>query len=82
MYVRSGKRELTINMGDLIGKEIRIRGNSVYPVGAYCEAVDFLETHTVPLDEIVTHRFKVEDAVEAFNTFDAGETGKVVFEWD
>jgi threonine dehydrogenase-like Zn-dependent dehydrogenase len=82
VYIGSGRPELTVNMSDLIGKDITIRGNSVYPVSAYYEAVAFLETHTVPLDEIVTHRFKVEDAVEAFNTFDAGETGKVVFEWD
>ena len=82
VYIGSGQQDLTINVGDLIGKDITIRGNSVYPVGAYYEAVTFLETHTVPLDDIVTHRFKVEDAVEAFNTFDAGETGKVVFEWD
>ena len=35
----------------------------------------------VALDEIVTHRFKIEDAVEAFS-LDTGQTGKVTFEWD
>lgn len=81
VYVGAGHPDLTVNIGDLISKDITIRGNSVYPVGAYYEAVDFLERTEVPLDDLVTHRFSIDDAVEAFRTFDAGETGKVVFEW-
>ena len=49
---------------------------------AYFEAVEFLQTHPVPLDEMVTHRFGIEQAVEAFTLFDEGETGKVIFEWE
>lgn len=81
VYVGSGKPQFPVNTGWLIGKGITIRGNSVYSYADYYAAVDFLQSHDVPLDGLVTHRFKVEDAVEAFNTFDAGDTGKVVFEW-
>ena len=81
VYVGAGASDLAINIGDLIGKDITIRGNSVYPVGAYYEAVEFLQRNEVPLDDIVTHRYTIDQAVEAFRTFDAGETGKVVFEW-
>jgi (R,R)-butanediol dehydrogenase / meso-butanediol dehydrogenase / diacetyl reductase len=82
VYVGAGQSELTINIGDLISKDITIRGNSVYPVGAYYDAVDFLQRNAVPLDDIVTHRYRIDQAVEAFQTFDAGETGKVVLEWE
>ncbi len=77
-----GAANLMVSMGDLIGKDVTIRGNSVYPVSAYYEAVEFLQKTSVPLDDMVTHRYRIEDAVEAFNTFDSSQTGKVVFEWD
>lgn len=81
VYVGAGTKDLKVNFGDLLGKDLRLRGNSVYSYATYYEAVEFLQTHDVPLDDIVTHRFKIEDAVEAYRTFDGGETGKVVFEW-
>ena len=82
VYVGSGAQDLKVRVGDIIGKDLTIRGNSVYPVGAYYQAVEFLASHDVPLDEMVTHRYKIDQAVEAFKTFDTGETGKAVFEWD
>jgi threonine dehydrogenase-like Zn-dependent dehydrogenase len=82
VYVGSGAQNLSVRIGDIIGKDLTIRGNSVYPVGAYYEAVDFLESHDVPLDEMVTHRYRIDQAVEAYGTFDTGLTGKAVFEWD
>jgi threonine dehydrogenase-like Zn-dependent dehydrogenase len=44
-------------------------------------AVAFLESVRAPLDEIVTHRFDIEQAPDAFKLFDSGNTGKVVFDW-
>ena len=82
VYVGSGAQDLKVRIGDIIGKDLTIRGNSVYPVSSYYEAVDFLQSHDVPLDEMVTHRYRIDQAVEAYNTFDAGRTGKVAFEWD
>jgi threonine dehydrogenase-like Zn-dependent dehydrogenase len=32
----------------------------------------------LPVDELVTHRFPLEDADEAFKTFASGESGKVL----
>jgi threonine dehydrogenase-like Zn-dependent dehydrogenase len=33
----------------------------------------------VPLDRLITHRFHLDQAVEAFQEFDKGKTGKCVF---
>ena len=81
VYVGGGSPDLTINIGDLMGKNITILGNSVYPVNAYYDMVEFVQRNEVPLDDIVTHRYSIDQAVEAYRTFDAGETGKVVFDW-
>ena len=81
VYVGSGSSDLDINFGDLMAKDLRIRGNSVYSMASYYDEIEFLCKTPVPLDDIVTHRFGIEDAVEAFALFDTGATGKVVFEW-
>jgi threonine dehydrogenase-like Zn-dependent dehydrogenase len=44
--------------------------------------VEFLQKHEIPLDDMVTHRYKIDQAVEAFKTFDSGDTGKVIFDWE
>lgn len=82
IYVGAGAASLEIDFMDILRKELTLRGNSVYSMGAYFDAVAFLQTHPVPLDEIVTHRFSIEQAKEAFEIFDSGETGKVIFEWE
>ncbi|MCE2440182.1 MAG: alcohol dehydrogenase catalytic domain-containing protein [Candidatus Latescibacteria bacterium] len=82
VYVGAGAPSLEIDFVDILRKELTLRGNSVYSMGAYFDAVAFIQTHRVPLDEIVTHRFRLEHAREAFAIFDRGETGKVVFDWE
>ena len=82
VYVGGGHPHITVNFGDVLGKDLTLRANSVYSVRHYFEAVAFLGQHPVPLDDIVTHRYKIEQASEAFSTFDRGKTGKVIFEWE
>ena len=81
VYVGAGAKEISLAPTHVMLKELTIRGNAVYSRGAYFEAVAFLQTHYVPLDELVTHRFGIDQAVEAFALFDRGDTGKVIFEW-
>jgi threonine dehydrogenase-like Zn-dependent dehydrogenase len=83
VYVGGGPNpNLAVDFGDVLQKDLTIRGNSVFSMASYYAAVEFLLQHPVPFDEIVTHRFTIEQAVEAFSLFDTGETGKVIFEWD
>jgi len=71
-----------MNFADVLQKDLTIRSNSVFSMASFSKEVEFLLRHPVPLAEIITHRFKVEQAVEAFSLFDSGATGKVIFEWD
>lgn len=82
VIVGAGAEEINLSQWDVLRKELTVRGNAVYSMSAYFEAVEFLQTHELPLDEMVTHRFAVTQACEAFAAFDRGETGKVVFEWE
>ena len=82
VYVGAGAEHLKIDFLDILRKALTLKGNSVYSMGDYFKAVAFLEKHDIPLDDMVTHRFKIDQAVEAFRTFDSGETGKVIFDWE
>jgi len=81
VIVGAGDDDMSLDPLEVIRKALTIRGNAVYSVSAYFEAVRFLQQSSVPLDEMVTHRFAIEDASEAFAVFDRGDTGKVIFEW-
>lgn len=82
VYVGAGADTLCVDFLDILRKELTFRGNSVYSIQEYFELVDFVRNHRVPLDELVTHRFGIEQAPEAFSLFNSGETGKTVFIWD
>ena len=63
-------------------KQLKIMGTLVYPRYMYWEISRFLIDHEIPLEKIVTHRFKIEDGVEAMRVADTGKTGKVLINWE
>lgn len=81
IMVGAGGDDVSLDQLDLLRKELTIRGNAVFSMRDYFKAIEFLKRHHVPLDDMVTHRFRIEQAPEAFALFDSGDTGKVVFEW-
>ncbi|MEM7124824.1 MAG: alcohol dehydrogenase catalytic domain-containing protein [Chloroflexota bacterium] len=81
VYVGAGSAELTVSFADILENDLTIKSNSVFSMASYYDEIDFLCQHPVPLEEIVTHRFPIDQAVDAFALFDSGETGKVIFEW-
>jgi len=73
--------ERRIPLSSIVGKQLTICGSFVMPLGMYGDLARFMVSHNLHFEPMVTHRFKIEDAAEAFALFDSGETGKVVFEW-
>ena len=73
--------EDSINVGALVGKQLKIEGSFVLPIWMVPEMAAFMVRHKLPFDKMVTHRFPIEQAEEAFKLFDSGECGKVIFEW-
>ncbi|KON30694.1 hypothetical protein AC480_00460 [miscellaneous Crenarchaeota group archaeon SMTZ1-55] len=74
--------ELVIRPSDLVRQDITIRGSPIFKTDTYFEMADFLVKHHLSLESTVTHRFRLEQAAEAFTLFDTRRTGKIAFVWD
>ena len=59
-------------------KEICLSGSTCFPLGEFGEIARLFE-NGLRSAEMITHRFTVEQAAEAYATFNAGDTGKVIF---
>jgi L-iditol 2-dehydrogenase len=81
VFVGFGAREKTLNPSQFIGRQLTLMGSFVIPIYMYDDLAQFILDHDLPLDQMVTHRFPLEQAPEAFALFDRGATGKVVLEW-
>jgi len=84
VFVGFGSREPSINLTSIIGKQLTLAGSFVMPIHFYQDLVDFMLEHDLPaaFQRMITHRYPLTQAVEAFQVADAGKSGKVVFVWD
>mmetsp|Transcript_5992 Transcript_5992/g.18043 ORF Transcript_5992/g.18043 Transcript_5992/m.18043 type:complete len:362 (-) Transcript_5992:138-1223(-) len=82
VLVGMGKPEFTLPILHAEVHEIDIRGVFRY-VNAYPVALDMLASGKVDLKPLITHRFSINNAVEAFNTAKSGkDVIKVVIDCD
>lgn len=76
-------RETTINPSDqLIRKLLRVTGGWYFPIGLFADLSRFAVRHELPIERLVSHRYRLDDAAEAFRAFDRRLTDKAVFTWD
>ena len=66
----------------IIHKQLTIHGSWTFSTGGLAEAARFVVERNVPLGDLITHGYRLEEAVAAYELFDSGRTGKVVFVWD
>lgn len=66
----------------MIMRQLTLMGSWIYNLGQFEEIVDHVLERDIPLEELITHRYTIDQAEEAFRVFDAGATGKVVFTWE
>ena len=81
VFVGFGVRGRTLNPSQFIGRQLTLMGSFVIPIYMYDDLAQFILDHNLPLEEMVTHRFSLEEAPQAFALFDQGATGKVILEW-
>jgi 2-desacetyl-2-hydroxyethyl bacteriochlorophyllide A dehydrogenase len=73
-------RETTIRPSEqFIRKLLTVIGAWYFPLFEYDEIARFIVQHRLPLEQLITHRFSIEDAPDAFRMFDQRETEKAVF---
>ena len=82
VFVGFGGSGKTIDPTQIIERELTLMGSYVNPIYMYWDVIRFIVAKELPLDKMVTHRFAIEEAPEAFRLFDQGKTGKVILEWD
>lgn len=90
MLRRGGKAVIVAGRGadtgitpsQIVGKQLTLMGSFVIPIWMVPEMARFMVGHGLAFEKMVTHRFTIDQAKEAFELFDSGECGKVVFEWD
>jgi L-iditol 2-dehydrogenase len=63
----------------IIGKELTCHGSWTFTSSGLIDCMAFLAERELPLASIVSHRFAIERAGEAFALFDGGRTGKCLF---
>ncbi|MCD6520734.1 MAG: zinc-binding dehydrogenase [Anaerolineae bacterium] len=72
----------TINPSpQMLHKQLTVVGSWVFGLWELKELLDFLVRHKLHPDQMVTHRFPLEEISKAFQVFDEGRTGKVMIEW-
>lgn len=66
----------------LIHKQLTLHGSWVCSIGQMEDLVELLVRWNLHPEEIVTHRFSLEQAKEAYELFDSGQSGKVAIVWE
>ena len=77
----SNNREGIVNLSSIIVKSLTIIGSFVTSLPEFHQLLKFLVDKDIHFESLVTHRFPLEKAEEAFQIFDKGDTGKVIFEF-
>jgi threonine dehydrogenase-like Zn-dependent dehydrogenase len=73
------KPSATVNpSGQVIHKELRLAGSWYFTVADFYEELAFFRRGLSPA-RLITHRYTLGDAPEAYRVFAAGDTGKVIF---
>ena len=64
---------------DVIHKQLTIYGSWTFSSVGQAECARFIIDHKVELSQLLTHRFSLDQAVDAYKLFDTQTTGKGVF---
>lgn len=66
---------------EIIKKQMTIMGSWTFSTSGQAECAQFVVDRKIDVDALFTHRWALEQAEEAYRLFDAGNTGKGVFEF-
>ena len=71
--------EITVPISDLIHKQTRILGSWTFSKTGQAECAQFILERGIDTDQLFSHEFVLDDAVSAYQLFDAQKMGKGVF---
>lgn len=75
--------EVTLDVSnDLLRRQVTLIGSWTFSTMGQAACAQFIADRKVDAERLFTHRFKLDDAVEAYKLFDTQTTGKGVFLFD
>ena len=77
-----GNSELKMPLGPVIHRELIVFGTSIFPDTQYDEIWQFFRRHGIAPSQVVTDRFPIDQATEAFQLADSASAGKVCFSFE
>ncbi len=63
---------------DLLRRQVTLIGSWTFSSVGQEECARFVADRKIPLKKLITHRFKLDDAADAYRLFDTQTTGKGV----
>jgi threonine dehydrogenase-like Zn-dependent dehydrogenase len=63
---------------DLLRRQITLVGSWTFSRQGQAECAEFVADHAIPVDKLFTHRWRLDQAEEAYRLFDTQTTGKGV----
>ena len=80
-FVDCGTTEMNINRS-LTSKNVRLFGVTNHPFTHYAQSLKLFQQYAkwIPFNKIVTHRYKIDDALEGLKRSTQPDTMKVVIE--
>lgn len=74
--------EVTLDVSrDLLRKQLTLIGSWTFSANGQAECARFVADNRIRLDRIFTHRWRLDEAEEAYRVFDTQATGKAVIEF-
>ncbi len=71
--------DLNVNIkDDVILRQVTLIGSWTFSSIGQKDCADFALRHVLPIEDLFTHRFPLEEAEAAYQLFDTQTTGKVV----
>ncbi len=78
-FVGEGKT-VTLNVSqDMLRKQLTIIGSWTFSITGQADCAHFVADNRIPLEQLFTHRFALDDAGQAYRLFDQQTIGKGVF---
>jgi threonine 3-dehydrogenase len=79
VFVAHNQQPLPIDtLRELIQFEKTLLGSEYFPIGEFGDNYALLESGTIPIDELITHRFSLDRIADAFELFMSGRSGKIL----
>jgi len=78
IWIGNAQKIIEVNMQNIVTKELKIKGNYVYDLDGFADSLRLLSERKINIKPLITHRYKLEDGVQAFKDLENNREGKML----